>query len=56
MDEGQVARTVLVVAGREAAEVLELADEALDQVPLLVGGVVAGALAGPALLDRKSVV
>src|SRR4051794_30908555 len=52
MDEGEVALGVLVEAGEDAPEVLEPADEALDQVALLVRGEVAGARRDPALLGR----
>ncbi len=43
MDEGEEAFGVLVEAREDAPEVLEFADEALDQVALPIGGVVAGA-------------
>ena len=40
--EGVEVADLLVKAGEDAAEVFELADEAFDQVALLVGGVIAG--------------
>jgi len=42
-DEGEEAGGVLVEAGEDPPEMLELADETLDQVPLLIGGIVAWA-------------
>jgi hypothetical protein len=52
VDEREVAGGIFVEAGEHPAEVLELADEALDQVALLVGRVVAGARHDAALLRR----
>ena len=52
VDEGEEAVSVLVEAGADAAEILELADEALDEVPLLVRRIVAVARDDAVLLGR----